>query len=190
MRKQARRLWLGDWQRHEEPTRSQPGAADPDQSDTFVFMPDEDQEAQRPSDRRRKVRRGAILAAIAAFALAVFALSSSGGDKRAAADRSDLPQVQPQAPQTQIPQAPQGAPQGFGGADLTGAAAEKAARAALRKYPGDVERVTRDSTGGGYVVHVFEPDGNEVHVLVDGQFHVRGSDAGRGPRTLVPGSSQ
>jgi hypothetical protein len=189
MRKQARRLWFGDWQRDQEATQSRSAASDPE-ADTVVFIPD-DEDAPRPSNPKRNLQRGAILTAIAVFIAAVFALSS-GGDKPLSSDRSEAPQTQaPQVPQPQIPQGPQGAPpQGFGGPDLTGAAAAKAARAALAKFPGDIERVTRDSTGAGYVVHVIEADGNEVHVLVDGQFHVRGSDAGRGPGTLVPGRSQ
>src|SRR4051812_4883677 len=195
MTKRARRLWLGDWQRAEEPMRSHPVAADPEQTDTVVFIPVDDEDAQGSGDRRRNVQRGAIVAAIAGFVALVFALSS-GGDRRLPSERPDVPPAQappaqPRVPQTQIPQAPQGAPpQGFGGPDLTGTAATKAAQAAVAKYPGDVERVTRDSTGGGYVVHVIQPDGNEVHVLVDGEFHVRGSDANSGPRTLGPGTSQ
>jgi hypothetical protein len=193
MRKQARRLWFGDWQSDQEPTRSRAAGSDPG-ADTVVFIPD-DEDAPRPSDRKRNLQRGAILTAIAVFIAAVFALLSDG-DKRLTSNRveapqTQAPQVQPQVPQPPIPQGPQGAPpQGFGGPDLTGAAAEKAARAALAKFPGDIERVTRDSTGAGYVVHVIEADGNEVHVLVDGQFHVRGSDAGSGPGTPVPGRSQ
>src|SRR3954452_16299024 len=189
MRKQARRLWLGDWQREEEPERSQPVAADGDQADTFVITPLDDEDARRPGPRRN-VKRGAILAAIAAVCALVFVLSSGGNDKSPASGRSDapLPQAQPQIPQGQIPQG--GPPQGFGGPDLTGPAASKAAQAAVAKSPGDVERVTRDSTGGGYVVHVIQPDGNEVHVLVDGEFHVQGSDANSGPRSLGPGTSQ
>jgi hypothetical protein len=189
MRKQARRLWFGDWQRDQEPTRSRAAAGDPG-ADTVVFMPD-DEDGPRSSNRKRNLQRGALLVAIAVFIAAVFALSS-GGDKQLTSERTEAPQTQaPQVPQPQIPQVPQGAPpQGFGGPDLTGAAAAKAARAALAKFPGDIERVTRDSTGAGYVVHVIEADGNEVHVLVDGQFHVRGSDAGSQPGTPVPGRSQ
>ena len=129
------------------------------------------------------------------FALG-FALSAGGNDKPLASDESQVPptqapQAQPQLPQNQAPQVPQGAPpQGFGGPDLTGPAAVKAAEAALARYPGDVERVTRGPAGSGYVVHVFTPDGNEVHVLVGDNFKVQGSDAQSGPRTLGPGTSQ
>jgi hypothetical protein len=87
--------------------------------------------------------------------------------------------AQPQ-PQPQLPQVPQGGGQGFGGADLTGSGAAKAAKAAVAQFPGDVERVTAGPTGGGYVVHVIQPDGNEVHVVVSDEFKVLGSDAGRG----------
>src|SRR4051794_7265740 len=104
MRKQARRLWLGDWQREEEPARSQPVAADRDEADTFVITPLDDEEARGPAGPRRKVKRGAILAAIAAVCALVFVLSSGGNDKSPTSERSDapLPQAQPQIPQTQI----------------------------------------------------------------------------------------
>jgi hypothetical protein len=191
MRKQARRLWLGDWQQREDK---------PEQADTVTILPVEDEDegdgGQAPVDhRRRNIQRGVALGALALVIALALALSS-GNDKPLTSERSvvppaQTPQAQPQVPQTQIPQVPQGGPgQGFGGPDLTGPEATKAAEAALSKYPGDIERVTRDSSGSGYVVHVIQPDGNEVHVLVDGEFHVEGSDAGGGPRNLGPGTSQ
>jgi hypothetical protein len=195
MRKQARRLWLGDWQRDGEPTHPQPAAADRHQGDTVVITPEDDGDAQL-AEHRRNVRRGvAGLATIALLFALGFALSSGGNDKPLSSERSQVLQTQapqvPQVPQTQVPQVPQGAPpQGFGGPDLTGADATKAAEAALAKYPGDIERVTRGPGGGGYVVHVIQPDGNEVHVLVDDQFKVEGSDAGSGPRNGGPATSQ
>jgi hypothetical protein len=113
-----------------------------------------------------------------------FVVSSGGTNKPLVPEQSRVPP--PQTPQTQIPPAqvplvPQGAPpQGFGGADLTGPAAAKAAEAAVARYPGSVERVTRGPAGRGYVVHVFQADGNELHVLVDDQFKVQDSDSGSG----------
>jgi hypothetical protein len=192
MRKQARRLWLGDWQRDQEPAPPRPVAANLDQTDTFVITPEDDVAAQS-GEYRRNVRRGvAGVAAIALLFALGFAVSSGGNDKPPAPAQSEVPQAQiPQVPQSQVPQVPQGAPpQGFGGPDLTGTNATRAAQAAVAKYPGDVERVTRGPTGGGYVVHVIQPDGNEVHVLVDDQFRVQGSDAGSGPRNFGPGTPQ
>ena len=194
MRKQARRLWLGDWHRDQEP--ESPQAAGPDQDDVVVIKPLEDDEAQAP-ERRRELHRGAIaLMAIAVLFGLGFAVSSGRDDNKSVAEQSQAPpaqtpQAQPQVPQTQVPQVPQGAPpQGFGGPDLTGAGAEKAAEAALSKYPGDIERVTAGPGGGGYVVHVIQADGNEVHVLVDDQFKVQGSDANSRPRNFGSGTSQ
>jgi hypothetical protein len=192
MRKQARRLWLGDWQRDDESASPQPSAADPHEGDVVVVTPVDDGDAQ-PADGRRKVPRavagGLAIALLAALGLAV---SSGGNDQRVASVPSQAPPAQ--VPQTQIPQAqpqvPQGPQQGFGGPDLSGAAATKAAEAAVAKYPGDVERVTRGPTGGGYVVHVIQPDGNEVHVVVDDQFKVQGSDANSGPSSSGPGTPQ
>jgi hypothetical protein len=188
MRKQARRLWLGDWQQRED---------DPQQADTVTILPVEDEDDGPPpvDQRRRNVQRGvavAVLALVIALALSVLSRDDKPlTSERAVSPPAQTPQAQPQVPQGQIPQIPQGGPgQGFGGPDLTGPEAQKAAEAALSKYPGDIERVTRDSSGGGYVVHVIQPDGNEVHVLVDGEFHVDGSDAGGRPRTLGPGTSQ
>ena len=192
MRRQARRLWFGDWQRDEAPAPPPPVAADPSQTDTFVILPADDVGAEPGEDRRKVQRRVAALAAFALFGALCIAVFVGGNDKPRASEQSQLPQAQ--APQTQIPaqpQLPQGqAPQGFGAPDLTGADATKAAEAAVAKYPGDVERVTPGPGGGGYVVHVIQPDGNEVHVLVDGQFKVQGSDAYSGPRNVAPGTPQ
>jgi hypothetical protein len=179
-RKEARRLWLGDWQ------KGQPdGTAEPGQDDTFVVLPADEADVKWRAQRRQKMqRRAAIATAVAVFVAAVIALDSGGNNTRfTAADQqvppAQTPQAQPQLPQT--PQVPQGgAPGGFGGADLTGPAATKAARAALNKFPGDIERVTAGPGGSGYVVHVFLPDGVEVHVVVSDEFKVLGSDAGRG----------
>ena len=176
MRKQARKLWLGDWQRGQ------------DSDDSVVFLPHEDDGEDK---RQPALRRGVVIAAaIAALFLIGLALSDNGDDKWLASVQSDVPPVQ--IPQAQIPQVPQGVPpQGFGGgADLTGAEAARAARAALKKFPGDIERVTPGPGGGGYIVHVFQ-DGYEIHVLVGPDFHVQGSDAPRGPGSSNgPGRSQ
>jgi hypothetical protein len=195
MRKQARRLWLGDWHRDEEPTPPQPVAAGPDQGDTFVITPEDDGDAQPPEHRRKVQRRLAGLVATALLGAFGFAVFSGGNDKPLASEESQAPPAQaprthlPQA-QPQVPQVPQAAPrQGFGGPDLAGADATKAAEAALAKYPGNLERVTRGRAGGGYVVHVIQPDGNEVHVLVDEQFKVQGSDANSRPRNFGPGTA-
>jgi hypothetical protein len=189
MRKQARRLWLGDWHRDDEPAAVAP---DPDQDEIVLLTPDDGDPP--PAEPGRNVRRGvAAAAAIAVLCALGIALLSGGGsnDKPVAADTAQSPPAQ--APQTQavpVPQAPQGPQQGFGAPDLTGAAATKAAQAAVARFPGNVERVTRGPTGGGYVVHVIQADGNEVHVLVDPHFKVRGSDAGSAPQGFGPGTSQ
>src|SRR3954452_4451916 len=164
MRKPPRRLWFGERRGDEEP------------ADTVVITPEDGEEAPpAPVDNRRNVRRGAALAAVALLVALLFALTSSNENKLQPRPQAEIPRVQvPQAPQ-----APQGTPpQGFGGADLSGAEAEKAARAALRQFPGSIERVTRDSTGSGYIVHVISADGYEDHVLVSPDFHVLGSDGG------------
>jgi hypothetical protein len=62
---------------------------------------------------------------------------------------------------------------------VTGAAAAKAKAAALAKYPGTVEGVMKNPSGG-YVVHVIQSSGSEVHVLVSSAFKVTGVDT-RGP---------
>jgi hypothetical protein len=195
MRNQARRLWFGDSQRGEdEPTQ----AAGHDDSDTVVITPVDDSGAPlRPEPRRRIQPRTAILLGLAALCAFGFGLASGGGDKKQTAEGTQAPPAQtpqfqtPQAqPQTPPAQTPQGVPpQGFGGADLTGPEAEKAARAALSKFPGAIERVTRGPNGGGYIVHVIQETG-EVHVLVGDDFDVEGSDAGRAapPQGFSPGT--
>jgi hypothetical protein len=178
--KKPRRLWLGDWQRDGQ---------EPDESDTVRIMPVDEADLRWRAERRRKLRRGAAIVAAGALAIALGVVWSSGGDHEpVTAQQQQVPLAQ--APQLQLPQAPQGAPpQGFGGPDLTGPAAAKAAAAALAKFPGDIERVT-EGPAGGYVVHVFQADGTEVHVLVNDQFKVEGSDANSGPRNFGPGTSQ
>jgi hypothetical protein len=190
MRKQARRLWFGDWQRDDEdPTPSRHAAAGSDQADTVLITPIDDGPAERRAERRRQLkRRIAGGAAIAVLCALIFALFSAGDDNQISSARQETspaqtPQAQPQAPRFQVPQTPQvpqgaGPPGGFGGPDLTGPAATKAAKAALAKFPGDIERVTAGPGGGGYVVHVIQGDGCEVHVVVSGGFKVLGSDAG------------
>lgn len=176
MRKQARRLWLGDWQRGGE-----------EETDTVTILPVDDEAGEPPAqaaaEQRRKVPRGTlgVAAAVVLFVLALTLLSRGGDEQLPSADSQAPPaqtQQQPQVPQSQVPQG--GAPQGFGGPDLTGPGAVKAARAALAKFPGNIERVTAGPGGGGYVVHVFRPDGCEVHVIVGDKFKVLGSDAGAG----------
>ncbi|HEX4732971.1 MAG TPA: hypothetical protein VH247_01055 [Thermoleophilaceae bacterium] len=194
MRK-ARRLWLGDWQQ-DEPESTTPPAAAHDDSDTVRLIPVSDRDAQWRAERRRKVGRGIALGVAIALLFGVgYLLSSGGGNDHLTAATQQTPPAQQspqfQAPQ-QTPQVPQGVPpqQGFGGPDLTGPEATKAAQAAVAKFPGDVERVTA-GPGGGYIVHVIQGDGNEVHVLVNDQFKVDGSDAGSAPpRSFGGGTSQ
>src|SRR3954462_1226927 len=122
MRKQARKLWLGDWNREE---------AEP--SDTVEIIPDDGGLPEPPVKQQRDMRRtivgGAVLAALCAL---VFVLASSSNKTPLVTERSQTPpaqppQAQPQIPQAQVPQAPQAGPQqGFGGPDLTGADAVKA----------------------------------------------------------------
>jgi hypothetical protein len=67
---------------------------------------------------------------------------------------------------------------GFG-TEATGSDAQKAEKAALAKYPGTAERVLK-LQDGSYVVHVMTSDGSgELHVLVDADFNVTGTQAGR-----------
>jgi hypothetical protein len=187
MRKQARRLWLGDWQRDHE----QPSAPDPEPTNTVVIEPDHE-DAPEAVDGNRGVSTVAFAAAII-VALIIFTalLSSTSSNPLTAVIPPATPQAQQQVPPIQIPQSPQGVPpQGFGAPDVTGSAAERAAQAAVRRFPGSVERVTHDSTGSGYIVHVIQGDGNEVHVLVGPDFHVQGSDAGSAPPTFGSGTGR
>src|SRR4051794_717920 len=180
MSKRARRLWLGDWQRREDEEHGPPA----DQEDTVTILPDEEPVDEQAALRRRNRQRTvATAAAIAVLAGLVLRLTAGGDDTRLQTAATQVPpahapqaQPQPQLPAT--PQVPQGG--GFGGADLTGPAATKAAQAALSKFPGDIERVTAGPGGDGYIVHVIQGDGNEVHVAVDDEYKVLGSDAGRG----------
>jgi hypothetical protein len=180
MSKRARRLWLGDWQQREDEEIARPA----DQEDTVTILPDDEPVDEQAALRRRNRQRTvATAAAVAVLAGLVLRLTAGGDDTRLQTAATQVPPAQtPQAqPQPQLPATPQ-VPQGggFGGADLTGPAATKAAQAALSKFPGDIERVTAGPGGDGYIVHVIQGDGNEVHVAVDDEYKVLGSDAGRG----------
>jgi len=75
MRKQARRLWFGDWSRDQESPVPHPAAAD--ESDTVVISPDGEGD-----DVQSGPGRGVGIAiAVALLFLLGFALSSSGDDK-------------------------------------------------------------------------------------------------------------
>src|SRR5438874_847033 len=88
MRRQARRLWLGDWQRDDEP-----GA---EGADTFVVTPDDGDHAEPAAEPRRRGRRAAAVAGVLALAFIVGFAISSGGDNK-------LTAVQPQTPPAQLP---------------------------------------------------------------------------------------
>jgi hypothetical protein len=180
MSKRARRLWLGDWQRDANDERAQPA----DQEDTVTFLPDEEPVDEAAALRRRNRQRTVVTAvAIAVLAGLILRLTAGGDETRLTTSATQVPPAQtPQAqPQPQVPATPQ-APQGggFGAPDLAGPEATKAAQAALSRFPGDIERVTAGPAGDGYVVHVIQGDGNEVHVAVSDEFKVLGSDAGGG----------
>jgi hypothetical protein len=171
---QARTLWLGDWQRDE---------------DTVTILPaDDDDPSSAAATERRRRHAAALGAAIAVLCATGFALISGGSDS----SPTQKPQGQSQLPQIPVPQTRQGPPtRGYGGPDLTGRDAANAAEAAVAIYPGNVERVTRDPAGAaGYLVHVLQADGSEVHVLVSPQLQVEGSDRSGGPNSFGRGSTQ
>jgi hypothetical protein len=180
MSKRTRRLWLGDWQRDADET-----ARPADQEDTVTFLPDEEPVDEQAALRRRNRQRTVVTAAAIAVLAGLILRIAGGGDDtplRTTATQVPLtqtPQAQPQPQLPATPQVPQGG--GFGGADLTGPEATKAAQAAQSRFPGDIERVTAGPGGDGYIVHVIQGDGNEVHVAVSDEFKVLGSDAGRVP---------
>jgi hypothetical protein len=73
--------------------------------------------------------------------------------------------------------------------EVTGTAAEKAKKAALAKYSGTVEHVTKSGTG--YVVHVITSSG-EKRVAVSAAFKVTGlahMPAGGPPNGIAPTST-
>jgi len=77
-----------------------------------------------------------------------------------------------------------GAPPGMG-SDVTGATADKVAKAALAKYPGTIERVVK-LPDGSYVAHVITGQG-EVHVALSASFQVTGTEQ-RPPGGPPPGA--
>jgi hypothetical protein len=142
--------------------------------DTVTILPADDDDPPPPAAADRSSRRAVALgAAIAVLCAAGFALVSGGSNHGS----TQTPHAQPT--------------RGFAGPDLTGPDAVNAAEAAVAIYPGSVERVTRDPAGAaGYIVHVLQADGSEVHVLVSPQLQVEGSDASGGPNSFGRGSAQ
>jgi hypothetical protein len=134
--------------------------------DTVTILPaDEDDPPPRAATAASFMRTLALGAVIAVVGAVVFALISGGSNGSLT--------------------------QGFRGPDVTGPDAVDAAGAAVAVYPGSVERVTRDPAGAaGYLVHVIQADGSEVHVLVSPRLQVEGSDAGGGPNSFGRGSTQ
>jgi hypothetical protein len=98
---------------------------------------------------------------------------ASGNSNASARGGFGPPGAQPGGLQGRPPGAGRGGP-GGGFTPATGPDAAKAKAAALKKYPGTVEGVMK-LPDGSYVVHVLRPSG-EVHVLVDGNFTVKGVD--------------
>ena len=128
-----------------------------------------------------KLAKGA--AAVGAVAVLVFgAAAISGANSSSSSSAATTGARGFGGPGGQIPQHGQnGRPPGFG-TDVTGAKATRAAKAALAKYPGQVEHIEQ-LQDGSYVVHVIQSSG-EVHVLVSTAFKVTGHQAGPGG---VPG---
>jgi hypothetical protein len=71
---------------------------------------------------------------------------------------------------------------------VTGATADKVAKAATAKYPGNVERVEKLSDGS-YLAHVITNNG-EIYVSVSNSFKVTGTQQGPGGGLPPSGSSQ
>jgi hypothetical protein len=137
-----------------------------DDEDTVTILPaDEDDPPPRAAGEpsfKRALALGAVIAVVGAVAFALISGGSNGS-----------------------------LTQGFGGPEVTGPDAVNAAGAAVAVYPGSVERVTRDPAGAaGYLVHVIQADGSEVHVLVSPHLQVEGSDASGGPNSFGRGSTQ
>jgi hypothetical protein len=153
------------------------------------------------------LKAAAGIAALAAIAFGASAIASNGKSSGsslagaaaapggAARQGGALPQggVPPQGLNGGVP--PQGANGGpppggpGGGTPVTGATLAKVKAAALAKYPGTLERAFA-LPGGGYVAHVFQTSGGEVHVLVSKQFQVTrvltGPSGGGAPPQQAP----
>jgi hypothetical protein len=140
---------------------------------------------ERPQMSQSILKAAAGIAALAAIAFGASAIASS--DKSATASVAGGPPGAAAGngggPGQGFP--PQGGP-GFG-TPVTGATAAKVKAAALARYPGTIERIVA-LPDGNYVAHVFRSGGSEVHVIVNKQFDVTGTEAGR-PRGGPPTGS-
>ena len=125
-----------------------------------------------------------LMKSMAIGAAAVVAALGAWSLGKSSAAPTSSPAVQPAG--AQAPQRGQGGPAGPApsfGTPATGAAADKAEKAALARYPGQVERVVQ-LDDGSYVVHVITSAGEE-HVAVSKDFEVTGADQG-GPGGAPP----
>jgi hypothetical protein len=110
----------------------------------------------------------AIAAAAAALAFGASALAGAVSDNNTsttAASRGAVP----------IRGGRPGGGPGFG-TPVTGATADKVAKAALAKHPGRIEHIAK-LPDGSYVAHVITSKG-ELHVAVSKDFHVTGTQTG------------
>jgi hypothetical protein len=131
------------------------------------------------------LKGAASLAALVAVGAAGFAISSGSNNSASASGAAATSTPATTVPGGSPPTAGQRPPGGPMGTPVTGTAAEKAKAAALAQYPGTVERVLKSPTGG-YIVHVIQKDGSEVHVLVSATFRVTGTGTGGPPRGASP----
>jgi hypothetical protein len=137
--------------------------------------------------KNKTILKGAAsLAALVAVGAAGFAISSGSNNSASASGAAATSTSATTVPGGSPPTAGQRPPGGpMIETPVTGTAAEKARAAALAEYPGTVERVLKSPTSG-YIVHVIQKDGSEVHVLVSATFKVTGTGTGGPPRGASP----
>jgi hypothetical protein len=139
---------------------------------------------------KRLTTTTAAAAAAAVLAIGAYLVGTTQSDSSSATTSSAS--AAGQGALQQAPNATQAQP-GFGqrgrfGSDVTGATADRVAKAATAKYPGNVERVEKLSDGS-YLAHVITNNG-EIYVSVSKSFKVTGTQQGQGGGLPPSGSSQ
>jgi hypothetical protein len=124
-----------------------------------------------------KIAAGAAAVVAIGIGAAAVGSASSSDNRTQNASFGGPPGASGQTPPSMNGTQQQGqqAPPGFG-TEATGSDAEKAKNAALKKYPGTAEKVMK-LQDGSYVVHVITDEG-ELHVAVDADFNVTGTETG------------
>jgi hypothetical protein len=139
------------------------------------------------SNKLMNTLTAAAVAAALAIGAYLLGTSQSGDTATASNAAAQQPPGAAQQPSGNAAQPPSGMRGGPGmGTPVSGATADKVAKAALAKHPGTIEHVEQ-LADGSYVAHVLTTGGGELHVAVSKAFKVTGiQQRPHGPQGSLP----